>query len=360
MFFSIILSGCSRNYRLIVGGFTGSDVDTGLTVFNFNSGNGDLKVISRSDAGPNPSYLCYSEKNDLFYAINEVMEFNGEKGGGVTTFKINEKDGDLIKLNEMLIPYGGPCFLSLAAGGGYLFLANYPNGSVVVIKNDKDGIPSYVTDTILYVRENPDSSHAHMILPDPSGERVYVTDLGLDRVSAYNFDPNTGKINLIENGIAQLPEGDGPRHFEFNSDGSMMYVINELGSTMVVYNVNASDELTLLQRLPTTKSGFEGVNYCADIHISKDGRFLYGSNRGENTIVTFRIGRDGLLELAGHTSCGGDWPRNFTLDPTGRFLLVGNQKSDYISVFRIDRKTGMPYGDPKNVEVNKPACLKFY
>jgi len=247
----------------------------------------------------------------------------------------------------------------MSPGNDFLFVANYPNGSVAVLKLDGKGIPETITDTTLYKKSEPDDSHAHMIINDPAGKRVYVTDLGMDRIMIYNFDKDAGKLILVDNGIVNLPKGSGPRHFVFNADGSKMYVINELGSKMMVFNVDEKEGLKLVQTLPTVREGYEENNYCADIHIGKSGEFLYGSNRGENSIVTFRIGSDGLLTLAGHTSCGGDWPRNFVIDPSGRYLLVGNQKSDDISVFKIDKTTGLPKEPAKQSKTSAPACLKF-
>jgi len=199
-----------------------------------------------------------------------------------------------------------------------------------------------------------------MILNDPSGKHIYVTDLGLDRILFYNFNTETGRLIMPGNGMALVPKGSGPRHFTFNSDGSKLYVINELGSKMMVFNVEEKEGLTLIQTLPTVSEGFDMENACADVHISSDGKFLYGSNRGENTIVTYRIGKEGLLTTAGNVSCGGEWPRNFVIDPTGRFILVGNQKTDEISVLRIDRKTGVPSEVVNKITVKSPVCLKFY
>ena len=351
-------TSCIEDYRFFVGGFTSKPDDKGLSVYDFNSRKGELKFISESEVGPNPSYFCYSNKNKLIYVLNEVMEFNGNFGGGLTTLRFDNK-GQFEKQKEILLPYAEPCYISMSADSGYLFIANYPNGSVAVVKLDDNGVPESITDTILYVKEEPDISHAHMITHDPAGKHVYVTDLGLDRIVIYDFDRYAGQLNQANNGIITLPKGSGPRHFVFNAEGSRLYVINELGSTVMVFNVDEAQGLALLQTLPTVREGFEGNNYCADIHLDKNGRFLYGSNRGENTIVTFKIDSNGLLSLAGHTSCGGDWPRNFVIDPSGRFLLVGNQKSNNISVFRINRKTRMPSGPVKNIEIKTPACLKF-
>jgi 6-phosphogluconolactonase len=354
----LFFTGCKEDSRLFVGGFT-IDTAKGLSVFDFNSSNGDLKLISESDVGPNPSYFCYSGKKKLIYVLNEVMKFNGNFGGGLTTLKYDTKTGTFEKLNEILIPYGGPCYISMSPDSSFLFVANYPNGSVAVVKLDDNGIPETITDTLVYYMDAPKPSHAHMILNDPSGEKVYVTDLGLDRIMVYNFDRNTGKLNWAGNDTLSLPVGSGPRHFTFNANGSKMYVINELGSKMMVINVDKQEGLKLIQTLPTFRQGFEGNNYCADIHMGKDGKFLYGSNRGENTIVTYKVEPDGTLTLAGHTSCGGNWPRNFVIDPAGKFLLVGNQKSDSVSVFKLNNTTGLPVEPAKSFKVAAPACLKF-
>ena len=355
----MISSSCKREpVRLFVGGFT-KPGEKGMSVFEFNKRSGNLKLISESDVGPGPSYFYYSGEKRLLYALNEVMEFKESSGGGLTTLKYDTKNGLFEKINEILIPYGGPCYISMSPDNGFLFVANYPNGSVAVIKLDGNGIPAKITDTILYVKSSPDDSHAHMIINDPAGERVYVADNGLDRIMIYDFDSSTGKLNLVNNGTVLLPKGSGPRHLVFNADGSKLYVINEQGSSVMVFNVDEKEGLKLVQTLPSVRKGFEGNNYCADIHIGKNGKFLYGSNRGENTIVTFRIGSDGKLTLAGHTSCGGDWPRNFVLDPSGKYILVGNQKSGNISVFKIDKTTGQPKEPARQFKVTAPACLKF-
>jgi 6-phosphogluconolactonase len=360
VFICFILSSCKKEYKLFVGGFTTKDGEKAMSVFNFNAGNGKLKLISESDVGPSPSYFCFSREKSLFYVLNEVMEFKGRFGGGLTTFKYDEKTSLFEKKNEILIPYGGPCFISISADSSYLFTANYPNGSVAAVRLNEEGIPEAITDTILYVKEEPDRSHAHMILHDPAGNHVYVTDLGLNRIVAYDFDTKEGKLSQLENGITSLPARTGPRHFAFNADGSKIYVINELGSSLAVFDVDENHGLTLVQTLPTIREGFSDSNACADIHLSEDGKFLYGSNRGENTIVTFKILSNGLLSLAGHTTCGGNWPRNFVIDPTGRYILVGNQKSNYVSVFRINKKTGLPSVALDSARVKMPSCLKFF
>lgn len=344
--------------RLFAGQYTESG-EKGLFIFDLNREEGTYKLLSESDAGPNPSYFCISKRRGLIYAANEVSQFKGIKGGGVTTLRYDPKVGGLEKINEISVPDGGPCFISLSPAEDFLFLANYTGGSVVVVKLNDKGIPVSIADTIFYEMEEGKVPHAHMIAFNPSGQRVYVTDLGLDRIVIYNFDSGAGRLKQIQNGIVKLPKGSGPRHFVFSSDGSKMYVIGELNSTVSAFRVDGTGELKPIQTVTTLREGFKGQNACADIQIGKNGDYLYGSNRGENTIVIYKIGSDGILSLAGHVSCGGNWPRNFVIDPSGNNLLVGNQKSGNISLFKIDKKTGIPVGPGKDYKMTSPVCLKF-
>jgi 6-phosphogluconolactonase len=355
----MIASSCNRKtIKLFTGRFTEAG-EKGFYLFDFNRTEEGLNLVSESDAGPNPSYFCIAKKNRLIYVANEVMEFKGLRGGGVTTLKYDVNTGGIEKINELTVPDGGPCYISLSPDNNFLFMANYSGGSVTVVRLDNKGIPDRVTDTILYAGEEGKVSHPHMISSDPAGKRVYVTDLGLDRIVIYYFDPSSGQLQQIQNGIVKLTKGAGPRHFVFSSDGSKMYVINELNSTISVFDVNSKGELKSIQTLTTLRAGFKGESFCADIHMGKNGEFIYGSNRGENSIVTFRVRSDGTLILAGHTSCGGNWPRNFVIDPSGKYLLVGNQRSGNISLFRIDKMTGIPIEPGKDYKINAPACLKF-
>jgi 6-phosphogluconolactonase len=358
--FIIISSFSSSNgqIRLFAGTYT-EGTQLGLFIFDLDPEAGTFKLVSGNDAGPNPSYFCISNKKGIIYAANEVEEFNGVKGGGVTALSYDAKTGAVTKIGELAVPNGGPAYIAISSGDDYLFFANYSGGSVAVVKLNEKGIPVSVTDTIVYKASKGAVSHGHMISFDPSGKRIYLTDLGLDRVVIYDFDAVNGKLKQIPNGTAELPKGAGPRHFVFSADGSRLYVINELNSTIAFFNVNKYGELKQVQTVSTLRVGYKGESYCADIHLGKNEKFLYGSNRGENTIVTFKVASDGKLTLAGHTSCGGEWPRNFVIDPSGKYLLVGNQNSGNISLFGIDEKTGLPVGPSKDCKIASPACLKF-
>lgn len=354
-----LLTGCRMEMRLFVSGYT-SEGNRGFSVFEFNSRNGSLLLSGSYDAGPNPSFFCVSPSGDMIYAVNEVMLFNGVPGGGITTLA-REHRGDSFRMTgELPVPGGGPCYISLSHDEKHLFLTNYPQGSVAVVRLDSDGIPEMTSDFFRYNPEPGKESHAHMITSDPQGEFVYVSDLGLDRILKYRFKSAAGKLIHEDNKDILVPSGSGPRHFFFSPDGKLLYLINELGSTIMVFETGALDKPVLLQTLPATAEDFSGSNACADIHPGKDFRYIYASNRGENSIAVFRTGEDGLLIPAGRVSCGGDWPRNFAVHPSGRFLVVANQRSEDLSVFRINRRTGMPEGPVFSVKSPEPSCVRFF
>lgn len=354
----MFLTSChSQNTRLFASRFSEAG-EKGLFVLDLNMESGTFSLLSETDAGPNPSYFCISKKKGLIYAANEVMEFNGVKGGGVTALRYNSEKGSIENIKELMVPDGGPCFISLSPGEDFLFFASYSSGSIAVVKLDDKGIPENVTDTISFTGNEGKVSHPHMISFSPAGKKVYLTDLGLDRIVIYDFDAQTGHLKQIENGIVNLSNGSGPRHFVFNSTGTKMYVICELNSIISVFDVDPDGRLRSIQTLTTLGEDFKGENFCADIHLGKSQQYLYGSNRGENTIVVFSIGSDGKLTLSGRTACGGNWPRNFVIDPSGKHILIGNQKSGIISLFKIDEKTGIPEYK-EDYKLNTPACLKF-
>jgi 6-phosphogluconolactonase len=350
------LASFSQPIRLFAGRYTDSG-GKGLYLFDLNRESGTFKELAEEEAGPNPSYFCVSKKKGLIYAANEVMEFKGITGGGVTALKYDPEKGSIEKIKDLLVPDGGPCFISITPDETYLLLANYSSSSITVVKLDANGIPDTVSDKISFPENDGKVSHPHMISFGPAGKKVYLTDLGLDRIVIYDLDNNTGKLS--QNGIINFPKGTGPRHFVFNSGGTKMYVICELNSTISVLDVDKDGGLKVVQTLTTLAEDFKGESNCADIHLGKNEQFLYGSNRGENTIVVFKVVTDGKLKLAGRTSCGGDWPRNFVIDPSGKYLLTANQKSGNIVLYKIDQKSGLPIATSKEFKVDSPVCLKF-
>lgn len=352
------LTGCRQKTRLVTGCYSETG-KAGINVYDFNAAEGSLKMVLASDAGPNPSYICFSDKKKLIYAINEVSKFGGAEGGGLTTLKYDRNFTRIKKVNELTIPNGGPCYISITLDNRFLLIANYGGGSVTVVRLGFSGMPKKVTDFIKYDTIGEKRSHAHMISSDPQGKRIYVTDLGLDRIMIYTLNKYSGKLVPLKAEGIPLPPGTGPRHFVFNREGSEMYVNGELNSTLNVLKVDDEKGLILTQSIGSLREGFQGPNYPADVHIGKSGHYLYSSNRGENTIATFKVDNNGNLTLTGNTDCGGNWPRNFVIDPSGKYLLVGNERSGSISVFRIDGITGAPSQVTQKVDLTSPACLKF-
>jgi 6-phosphogluconolactonase len=210
-------------------------------------------------------------------------------------------------------------------------------------------------------REQQKGPHAHCIKLDHSNRHAFAADLGTDKVMLYRFNSLTGKLDPAKQPLVDLHPGAGPRHLTLHPNGKYLYVINELDSSLTTFRYDSSQgTLTAFETVSTLPRDFTGTSYCADIHVSKSGKFLYGSNRGHNSIVVFAIdARTGRLNLVEHVSTGGKWPRNFTIDPSGRFLLVANQHTDNVVTFRIDAQTGRLTATDQTTEIPVPVCLQF-
>jgi 6-phosphogluconolactonase len=251
-------------------------------------------------------------------------------------------------------------------GGRFVLVANYSGGNVAVLPIRNDGSLGEATDLKQYQGssinvERQEGPHAHCIVLDPANRFAYGCDLGTDKVMIYRFDARRGKLIPGRTPWVQLKPGAGPRHITFRPDGKYAYVINELHATVTAFaHDRERGTLKEVQTIQTLPADFTGENTSADIHVSPDGRFLYCSNRGHDSIAAFQIDpRNGKLIFVAHLSSGGKAPRNFAIDPTGAFVLVANQKSDNIVSFRRDAKTGRLSATGHIAEVPSPVCLKF-
>ena len=317
-----------------------------------------------SSKSVNPSFLAIDKSGNYLYAVNEVGEYAGKSGGGVSAFKIDNR-GNLRLLNEQATHGADPCYATIDSKRRNLLVANYTGGSVTVLPIRPDGTLSMATDVKQHEGSGPKEQqkgpHAHCVILDHSERHAIVADLGIDKVMIYRFDSAKGKLLPNDQPFAELQPGAGPRHLAFHPSGQFLYAICELDSTIAVFAYNERNgTLTHIETGSTLPADFSGVSYCADVHISSSGRFLYGSNRGHNSIVVFEIDqRSGKLKLVQHVSTQGDWPRNFALDPMGYNLWVANQRSDNIVGFSIDQETGSL--QPLNLveQIPSPACLKF-
>ena len=352
-----------RELTLYVGTYT-SGKSEGIYVYRMDHSTGALTRFS-SIKSVNPSFLTIDKSKRYLYAVNEVGEYAGKPGGGVSAFAIDPATGSLRLLNEQATQGADPCHLSIDDRKRALLVANYTGGSVTVLPVRTDGTLGMAIDVKQHegsgVKEQQKGPHAHCVILDRSERHALVADLGIDKVMIYRFDRATGKLNPAEQPFAELKAGAGPRHLTLHPSGKYLYVINELDSTMATFRYDARNgALTLIETVSTLPEDFTGVSYCADVHVSASGRFLYGSNRGHNSIVVFEIDpQTGKLKLIEHVSTQGDWPRNFTIDPTGAFLLVANQRSDNVVTFKIDQTTGRLTPAGNNEPIPSPVCLRF-
>ncbi|MAU27117.1 MAG: 6-phosphogluconolactonase [Muricauda sp.] len=352
----LMLGACQEKQQpmpkktLFVGTYT-DGASKGIYKMAFDPATGTLDSVQLVAELPNPSFLAISKDRNYLYAVQETADFDS-LGGGITAFRL--QDGSLSKLNEKGTGGAHPCHLALSAGG-QLAVSNYTGGNLAIFDLEADGtlgnrqlIDHKVLDT---------SRQAHVHKAHFNRDGLFAADLGLDAIKRYQKEGD--QWVPAEQASLNLPEGAGPRHFVFNDDESKLYVINELNATITVFERDRGENYKSIQTVSTLDAAYGGDNSCADIHLSPDGRFLYGSNRGENTIVIFSVdGASGKLRLVGRESVQGDWPRNFAISPDGSHLLVANQKSNNISIFKRDVQTGhLQFVNTK--ELGSPVCLVF-
>ena len=355
-------SNQDRQFTLYVGTYT-SGASEGIYGYHMN-GEGALTRFT-SIKSVNPSFLTTDRSKRFLYAVNEVGDYLQKPGGAVSAFAIDPVTHNLRLLNEQATHGADPCHLSVDSSKRTLLVANYTGGNVSVMPLRSDGTLGMVAEVKQHEGSGPKEQqkgpHAHCIIFDRSERHALAADLGVDKVMIYRFDRATGKLAPAAQPFAELKAGAGPRHLSLHPTGKFLYVISELDSTMTTFNYNElKGTLTEIETVSTLPGDFSGTSYCADVHVSPSGKFLYGSNRGHNSIVVFKIDqRTGKLTLVEHVSTEGNWPRNFTIDPTGGFLLVANQRSDNVVVFSIDPATGQLKPTGVNEGIPAPVCLRF-
>lgn len=342
----------TKTEKLYVGTFTSNGSD-GLYSYSFNTTTGEITHKMLEAKLADPSFLIISENKKYLYTVEKTDEFKDSKGA-VTAFKI-ENDG-LTEINTVGTGGGYPCHVGISAKGDFLAASCYGDGSLSVYKVANDGSlkenPQYIDHKVL---DTVKTSHAHASLFTSDG--LFTADLGLDAVKRYSYDGE--RFVAGKQASLNLTNGAGPRHFKFSSNGKFLYVINELNSTITVFQKQNNGNFIAIETQSTVAENYTEKSYCADIHFSKDGKFLYGSNRGENTIVFFKVNPEtGKLTLAGRESVQGDWPRNFAIDPTDNYVLVANERSNNISVFKRNTENGS-LEFLHETELPSPVCLEF-
>jgi len=355
----------TREARVYVGTYTWRGGE-GIYVYRLDLSTGALNPLGTAPKVENPSFLAIAPDRRFLYAVNEVRQFGGRRGGGVSAFAIDPASGALRLLNQQSSEGDGPCHLSVDATGRYVLVANYGGGSVAILPIQEDGSLGPVTDFVQHEGSSVHprrqrGPHTHSITLDPANRRAFAADLGLDKILGYEVDLENGRLTPGGPPWTEVAKGAGPRHFAFHPDGKYAYLITELANTIVAYTYDETDgTLGEIQTVSTLPDDFAGTSHCADVHVSPDGRFLYGSNRGHDSIAVFAIDpQTGRLTSIDYVPTRGEMPRNFGIDPTGRFLLVANQKSGNIVIFGIDPETGRLADTGHRAEVPMPVCVKM-
>ena len=351
---------------IYVGTYTDAGRSDGIYLIRMDRPSGQLRRVGSIAAGANPSFLAIHPNGRVLYAVNELEKYNGRATGAVSSFAIARDTGALTQLNEQPSEGGAPCYVSVDRSGRLVLVANYVGGSVAVLPIQADGAlaPSAYVDQHKGKGPNAkrqEAPHAHSILPDPSNRFVLAADLGADRVFVYRLDLDGKSLHHVEGGDAVMRPGAGPRHIAFHPTLPLVFVANELDSTVATLRFDAErGALSPVEIHSTVPAGWRGTNYPADIHVASTGRTLYVSNRGHNSIAVFSVAEStGALALDQVVSTEGDWPRNFSMDPTGRWLLVANQRSDSVVVFGRDPENGRLTPTRQRIAIPSPVCLRF-
>ncbi len=354
----------SKSFMVYVGTYAKPDQES-IFGYHLNPNTGELSRAWGMKGGENPSYLTLDSKRKFLFAANETTEYKYSKSGSVSAFSLDAKTGTPTLLNQLPSLGGAPCYITLDKTEKLALVANYVGGNVSIFPVQANGNLDAASDVKQHSgtgfdKKRQTSPHAHCIIPSPDNKFVFAVDLTLDKIFSYKLETGTAKLIAQPKPAFVTKPGAGPRHLTFHPNGRFAFLINELNSTMVALNYNAaSGSFTEIQAVSTLPEDFKEASYCADVHVSPDGKFLYGSNRGHNSIVVFAITPDsGKLTLVQHVDTGGKWPRNFTLDPTGQILLVANQNTNNIVTFRVDKQTGQLTPTGVNIEVPSPVCLK--
>lgn len=349
----------------------------GIHLFQVDRRTGAMTPAGVYELGTSPSCLALNAAGTRLYSANETDRVGEGNEGSVSAFAINRADGQLKLLNTRRSGGAGPTYVSVHPSGRFLLVANYHGGSVAVLPIRPDGGLGVATDIKTdvgtlgptratnappgsFAFSGHDRTHAHMIEADPAGRFVLHVDLGLDQIFVWRFDEQEGVLTANDPPAISLPPGDGPRHFCFHPNGRWLYSIQEEGSTVVLFDYDApKGRLTARQTVSTLPPGFAGSNFCSEIMVSGEGRFLYAGNRLHDSIAIFSVGHTGALTYVGEEGTRGNYPRSFNFDPTGKFLYSCNQRGDNIAVFRVDRETGGLDFTGHYTPVGNPSIIVF-
>jgi 6-phosphogluconolactonase len=314
----------------------------------------------------NASFVALHPDHRHLYAVAEVSSRGGRRSGGVVAFSIVPETGMLRPINEQISGGAGPCHLVVDKGGKNVLVANYEGGSVCVLPIDERGGLRPASSVILHHgkgvnRERQEAPHAHSVNLDAANHFAFVADLGVDKIFVYRFDPKAGKLTPNQPTAVQVAPGAGPRHFAFDATGRFAYAIDELDSTITAFWYDAENgTLSRIQVVSTLPKDFRGVNTASEVVVHPSGKFVYGANRGHDSVALFSVDpASGKLNPEGHEPTQGKTPRNIAVDPTGAYLLAANQDSNSVVVFRIDAANGRLRPTGQKLRIHEPVCVRY-
>jgi 6-phosphogluconolactonase len=339
--------------RVYVGTYSQKEpASRGIYLYEFDSDSGALSLID-AFASVDPSFLTTSADRRFLYAVNELNEFAGKPGGGVSAYAVDAA-GRLSFLNTQPTHGAHPCHITIDPSGKWALVSNYSGGNLTILPIGADGRLGEPK-----VTQHGKGAHVHSAIFDPTGQLVLVADLGLDQIFVYRFNAATGAVTPHQQASLRAAKGAGPRHQTFDPSGKTLYCINELDSTVSVYRFDAASlRFEPVQTISSVPEGYQGQKWSADIHVSPDGKYLYASNRAHNSIVQFAIdGASGKLTQPQWVSSGGEIPRNFAFDLSGTYVLAANQDSSLIMPFKVDGATGKLTPTGQGVGVPFPVCV---
>jgi 6-phosphogluconolactonase len=351
--------------RVYIGTYTG-ETSKGIYLSRLNPATGALSPAELAVETKNPSFLAIHPNRQFVYAVSEVADADNKPTGAVSAFAVEPGSGKLKLLNHQSSHGAGPCHLVVDAAGKNVLVANYGGGSCAVLPIGGDGKLATATAAIQHTGKsvNPgrqEGPHAHSINLDPANRFAFVADLGLDKVLVYRFDAARGTLTANDPPAAAVAPGAGPRHYAFHPSGKFAYVINEIANTVTAFTYDAArGALKELQTISTLPEGYKETSHTAEVVVHPSGKFLYGSNRGHDSLAIFAIDpATGKLTARGHQPTGGKTPRNFSIEPSGKWLLAENQGSGTIVVLQVDPQTGGLTPSGHKLEVPSPVCVRF-
>lgn len=355
----------AATFRVYFGTYTNKD-SRGIYMATFDSATGRLGEPELAGEATNPSFLAIHPSRRFLYAVGEIANFEGQKTGGVSAFAIDAATGKLTLLNQQSSHGAGPCHVTVDKAGKTALVANYGGGSIVSLPIADDGKLQPAASAIQHTGKSvnakrQDAPHAHSINLDPQNKFAFAADLGLDKVLVYRFDPATSTLATNDPPAGTVAPGSGPRHFAFHPIGKFAYVINEMANTVTAFAYDAqTGKLTEIQTISTLPSDFTGTSYTAEVVVHPSGKFVYGSNRGHDSLAVFQVDEaTGTLMAKGQVLTGGKTPRNFNVDPTGQWILAANQGTNNVTVFRVDQTSGDLAPTGQSITVGAPVCVRF-